>query len=150
MHPVLNFLIRVHVRQDGCWEWLGGKDEKGYGRSKLWLDKPARAHRIMWELVTGMQPEKRQELLHSCDNRWCVNPQHLSAGTHAENMQQMVERGRSARGETNNSKLTEAQVLEIRDNPASTRKIALEHGVAHSVIWRIKAGQKWKYASKAT
>lgn len=79
-------------KTDGCWIWTAYRDDKGYGcfgfRGKVW-----KAHRVAYELATGPIPTGAH-ILHSCDNPSCVNPEHLRAGTHADNMRDKVARGR--------------------------------------------------------
>jgi hypothetical protein len=85
-----------------CIEWWGGtnKPPSGDGYGYLHRDgRKIRAHRMVWEECFGPIPPGLY-VLHHCDNRTCVNPEHLYVGTHADNMRDMVERGRgrSARG----------------------------------------------------
>lgn len=87
---------------DACWLWTGGKDRHGYGRFFI-AKKPAslnsaKAHRVAFCLanerhLAGMAAGML-EVAHSCDNPGCVNPAHLSAVLHRENVRQMHERGR--------------------------------------------------------
>lgn len=84
------------IISDGCWEWSGGKDTNGYGRISL----PGKgngsigAHRYSAIVHFGMF-DKRLLVLHKCDNRSCVNPNHLFLGTEKDNMLDMVAKGRS-------------------------------------------------------
>lgn len=100
----------------GCWLWTGAVDTCGYG---LLYDPEAgrtnRAHRIAWAIRRGAIPDG-MHVLHKCDVRGCVNPDHLFLGAQAANMADMVSKGRQARGSLNGTaKLTEVQVLEIRN-----------------------------------
>lgn len=129
-----------------CWHWVAGKSPKGYGvisagkRSNGML----RAHRVSYELYVGEIP-KGMQVLHKCDNPSCINPDHLFLGTNAENVIDKTKKGRSRLvdvlgGEQNErSKLTDKQVVDIRNDNRSTRKIAKEYGVGKSLIWSVKA-----------
>src|SRR4249920_397573 len=79
---------------DGCWPWIGAKSNE-YG-SMYVEGRRQRAPRISWEIHNGEIPIGLH-VLHKCDNPPCVRPDHLRLGTHAENMHDMVVRGR-ARG----------------------------------------------------
>lgn len=74
-------------KTDGCWLWMGGKSDSGYGRFGLGTRKDgiAIAHRVAWELINGPIPEGML-LLHRCDTPSCVNPGHLFLGSQQENM----------------------------------------------------------------
>lgn len=89
-------LARIEVRESGCWEWQGARSASGYGWIKL--SNPRRyvvVHRLAWSEVHGPIPDGLM-ILHSCDNPPCVNPDHLSLGTHADNMLDRQVRGRHA------------------------------------------------------
>lgn len=76
-----------------CWEWQGAKDRKGYGRlrrAKI-RNSPLHAHRYAWFLTNGEWPECA---LHRCDNPSCVRPEHLFAGSVADNNRDMKEKRR--------------------------------------------------------
>lgn len=118
----------VHPIHGQCWIWCGPMYKDGYGQVALLGEH--RAHRVAYSLAFGTIPEGKQ-VLHRCDNRGCVNPDHLFLGTHSDNMRDMTSKGRQAtgdragprlypesrkKGESNHfSKLTEREVLEIRN-----------------------------------
>ena len=81
-----SFIVKRH--EQGCWVWSGTMHRSGYGTWGREL-----AHRHSWELANGPIPEGAW-ILHHCDNKPCVNPLHLYAGTRAENVQDAVDRGR--------------------------------------------------------
>lgn len=122
---------------DACREWRAGRDRGGYGviRAGKRGDRHLRAHRVAWELARGPIPPGLC-VLHRCDVRACVNPDHLFLGTNEENMRDMVAKGRQAR------KLTETARLEIRRAAAAGvthARIASTHGVCAVTVWRVLA-----------
>lgn len=129
-----------------CWEWTGGLDDDGYGNFSV-NRRPYRAHRYSYELYVGAIPD---DLLvcHRCDNRRCVNPDHLWPGTNVENTRDRDLKGRAARnnGELcGRAKLTEANVLEIRADERSNSHIAAAFNVNTNTIRRIKRGEIWAH-----
>lgn len=77
---------------DTCIEWSGSKFNSGYGR--VWYEgRSWRVHRLAWIQAWGPIPDELL-VLHHCDNRACYNLDHLWLGTHADNMRDMVEKGR--------------------------------------------------------
>lgn len=82
---------RVVTTESGCWEWTGWRAH-GYGYF-FHEGKDQRAHRVSYELFVGSIPDGLV-VMHSCDNRPCVNPDHLSVGTQADNVRDMVAKGR--------------------------------------------------------
>ena len=83
------------ARPNGCQEWTGSHDRKGYGRIKA-NGKNQAAHRVAWELAFGAIPDGLF-VLHRCDNPPCVKPAHLFLGTNAVNMADCVAKGRTYR-----------------------------------------------------
>lgn len=79
---------------DGCWEWTAKKNNKGYGMfGGTRAEGFSLAHRVSYELARGQIPWNKW-VLHRCDNRGCVNPDHLFLGDHAANVQDMHSKGR--------------------------------------------------------
>lgn len=97
-----------------------------------------RAHRFSWEAHNGQIPEEMC-VLHKCDTPSCVNPDHLFLGTNDDNVADRVAKGRSAKGEQHGkAKLTDRQILEIRDMSGTLQEIGDYYGVHNSHISRIK------------
>lgn len=83
--------VAVTANPNNCWEWTAAKTDKGYGRITV-EDRQLRAHRVSWYLTHNEWPELL--VLHKCDNSSCVNPNHLFLGSDADNMQDMISKGR--------------------------------------------------------
>ena len=114
--PIERFAQKFEVKGlTECWPWHSYLNRMGYGH--FWSDgRNQLAHRLMWEFENGSIPD-RLCVLHTCDNRVCVNPNHLFLGTQRDNIQDKHTKGRAADqcGEHNNSaKLTADQVRQIR------------------------------------
>jgi hypothetical protein len=76
-----------------CWLWTGARNDNGYGH--LYAEgRMVYAHRLSWELHNGAEVSPDLEVMHACDNPPCVNPGHLSVGTQADNMADMIRKGR--------------------------------------------------------
>jgi hypothetical protein len=143
------FMEYVSVNPEtNCWEW-DGVIRTGYGRFYLrgkWLS----AHRASWELHNDAIPEGLL-VLHKCDNKCCVNPEHLFVGTQRDNVRDMWEKKRAKvlRGSSNpNSKLMEADVKLIRDlyeeGETSYAKLAREFSVSPKLIELVVKRQVWR------
>ncbi len=127
-----------------CWGWLAGTRYGGYGYLRI-SGKIVAAHRFSYELHKGPIPEGKK-VRHSCDNKLCPNPDHLLLGTHQTNMDDMVVRGRSSRGEARPcAKLTPENILTIRCDTRTVRQIAADYNVSKSSIHHIKTGKSWKH-----
>lgn len=81
-----------------CLEWTGRMGRDGYGKLKI-KGKEKRAHRVAYQIGYGLDP-KELFVCHKCDNPKCVNPQHLFLGTHTDNMQDMLRKGRHTNQKT--------------------------------------------------
>lgn len=80
----------------GCWLWTASITPNGYGKIGIWAGgkKTFIAHRVSWTLYKGHIP-KNICVLHKCDNRLCVNPNHLFLGNKKDNTRDMIKKGRS-------------------------------------------------------
>lgn len=141
------FLAKVD-RRGSCWEWLGCRNRLGYGQ--FLFGGESKAHRVAFRLFVGPITGGLY-VLHRCDNRACVNPEHLFLGTQADNVHDMVSKGRHvvhrSFGEANPmAKLTREQVAAIRsavDAGVTQRSLCQPYGVSPMTISRIVRRQAW-------
>lgn len=126
-----------------CLIWSACVGSDGYGHVR-YNGKVSAAHRVSFEMSRGREP--RGHILHSCDNPLCINPKHLSEGSHAENMRQCVQRGRNRSPRAGNGvqKLShhDRAVIRQRFNNGETNKSALarEFGVTAPRIRQVLNG----------
>jgi len=141
---------RVDAASD-CWEWQTNIQSNGYGHAKFG-GKARLVHRVSYEMHKGIIPDGVY-VLHSCDNRKCVNPLHLFLGTAMDNRLDMQAKRRHAHGErVRTAKLTASQVLEIyalSDAGKGSPLIAKRYGISISMAWNIKTGKSWRHLFEA-
>lgn len=101
--------------EGACWIWQGTTDKDGYG-STSWFYKSIRSHRLAYRLTVGEIPAG-QLVLHACDNPPCCNPQHLTIGTHADNVKDRVAKDRSAKATRHGSVTHPERVLRGLHHP---------------------------------
>ena len=142
----LDEVLQQVTKTATCWWWEGGIDKRtGYGQFTL-KNRRYKAHRAAFELTNGPIP-KGLVVMHECDHKRCIRPDHLKLGTALENAQDAVKRGLYCRGESHlSSKLTKAEVIEIRRNAdgLGKRRLAQRYGVGPSTIQDIRRGVTWK------
>ena len=143
--------IKAHCRitPEGCWIWKKGKTGNGYPVLSF-HGKQTKAHRYAFELHFGPFPSKLL-VCHKCDHPACVNPEHLFAGTQAENLDDMRKKGREhkcgARGHRNaRSIFTAKQVAEMRRLHSEGWRVCeinRRFGGSYASIWLILKGRNW-------
>ena len=124
---------------DHCWEWTGAIiSNRGYGKLKV-KGKHRLAHRLAWELKVGEIPSGKC-VCHKCDNPACVNPSHLFLASHAENMADMVRKGRS-RSHGRPRLLDDSDKAAIRSDTRIQKQIASDYGISQQAVSAIKLGR---------
>ena len=115
-----------------CWEWIGAKNQYGYGR--FWIDGHlVGAHRFSYERFVGFIPSGAYAC-HSCGNPGCVNPDHIFLGTQRDNMKDASAKDRLG-------KLTEDQVEQIRKSRRPAKEDAKIFSISHRHVYYIRSGQ---------
>ena len=128
--------------KNGCWEWQGRISKIGYGQIKV-RKKPYSSHRLSYELFKGNIPEKIC-VLHKCDNRKCINPDHLFLGTYADNAQDMCKKNR----QPNHGKLKLEDIRFIRNSfpEITASQLAEKFNVSECCVYNAINFVTWKYA----
>lgn len=142
------FLTHVEVIPNGCWLWTANVNHRGYGLFRNDDQRQVPAHQWSYDHFIGDRTE--HQVRHTCDNPPCVNPGHLLQGTHQQNMQDKVDRGRQYRpvGVTHHlTHLDEDDVRHIRSAPSivSGKMLAELHGVSPAAISEIRNRNTWKH-----
>jgi hypothetical protein len=124
-----------------CIIWHKAKNSSGYGVT--WHQgKQEYIHRVV------AKAKKGDVVLHLCDNKLCINPEHLSCGSYSDNSSDMVQKGRQAKGEQcGNSKLKEHQVKAIRklNGFFSSREVANLYNISKTNVLDIWNNKTWTY-----
>jgi hypothetical protein len=152
--PVASLSNRFHAKfkvdpDSGCWLWTGSING-GYGHMGLWprYRGLAKAHRVSWQLYRGEVPEGAL-VLHRCNVRRCVNPDHLYLGTPKDNAQDALHSGTLYKPDNRGArhgcaKLTEKAVRHIKRREMSGAEYASLYGVSRAQVYVIWLGKAWK------
>jgi hypothetical protein len=146
------FWSKVEIKgPNDCWEWKG-IISRGYGKISLkksereGLSKRNRqfkASRLSYFIANGPYPEHRF-ILHKCDNKLCVNPNHLELGNNKKNIQDAYDRGLKPRGEdVSFSKLTNEEAKTIKYDSRHPVELAKIYGIDRRSISKIQRGKRW-------
>jgi DNA-binding transcriptional regulator YiaG len=132
----------------GCWLWLQSLGSHGYGQASMPGARVTTAHRVSYIAFVGSIPDGML-VQHSCDNKWCVNPEHLSLGTDKTNSDDKHKKGRAnleSRVFANVvRKLTQEQIAEIRRSKEPQRKLANRYGVSQRSVWNARRFRTYRF-----
>lgn len=131
--------IECDVDDNNCWICTSHKKSKRYYNIQR-NGKHYKLHRYLYKLVHGEIPSGKYAL-HTCDNVFCINPNHIVLGTLKDNMIDMISKGRGT------NKLNADQVREIKKDSRPNTEIAKEYGVSRKCICHIKNGRTWNHVN---
>lgn len=140
--------IEYEVDENGCWNCVSHSCDSGGYPKVSYKNKMYRMNRFVYAYFKG-EIIKDNFILHSCDNIKCINPNHLSQGTHMENVIDMLNKGRQLNGSKNKmAKLIEEQVLNIIKYNKEGINITVLSTMFNTSIRNIKAilnGERWNW-----
>lgn len=149
--PILDERV-VPVSESGCWVWTGWADRFGYGfvtRKLNGRKTHLRVHRLQIEMMISRNLKRSEIVCHKCDVPSCINPDHLFIGSHTDNMRDMAEKNRAARGEKHGSaKLTTETAVKIYLAKGLHKDIGAAFGVGRECVDKIKRGERWHHVTK--
>ena len=143
-----SFWSKVVKQPSGCWNWIGCHATQKHPYGLFTMDgKQHRTHRLSYEAHKGSIPAGLH-ICHACDNPACVNPDHLWAGTHQDNMKDSGRKGGHSRFESHNGavKLNRQQIETIKKRAATGEKrttIAADYGINDRTVRKIVSGERW-------
>lgn len=149
---IAKYLTSFKVAPSGCWEWTGNVSARGYGHICYWRGNSYHstgAHRFFYS-YHKRRIKEGMNICHTCDNRLCVNPEHLWEGTQSANVKDMVRKQRGLVGCKNAlNRYTEEQIKYVRDKytagEATYEQLAKELGCNKGHIGKIIRREMWQH-----
>jgi hypothetical protein len=146
IHPIL--ASRSMAMPNGCIEWKGRIRPDGYGEVRMkGIYGPVLTHRASWMLHVGPIPDGLH-VLHRCDNRPCINPDHLWIGTNKDNHDDKCAKCRHRCGlgtDKPNARVNPEMVRAIRAEQMTFKEIAKKYGVSYGCIQKIRCRETWNH-----
>lgn len=146
--------IQYIVSSRGCWECVSHVVPEGKYPIVKRHGKSITLSRYVYEIYHKRKIKKGMNILHTCDNRICINPEHLYEGTRSQNMKDMWERRRHLRPiktRLGNAVLTEKDVYEIKyllsSKMFSQKEISEIYNVGLATIENIARGKSWRHVT---
>jgi hypothetical protein len=125
-------------KTESCWIWTGRKDS-GYGRL-TYKGKKVKANRLVWFLTYGEWPDQSIHVLHKCDNRACVNPDHLFLGTNYDNVMDKVQK---IEQDSNSNLMMFFEIKKLFESGEPRKNIAKKFNIHEKYVYHVISGKSW-------
>lgn len=129
-----DLIARTKINENGCMEWQNGLTTKGYA-CVCYQAKTQTAHRLIWKMINGEIPLDKQ-INHKCDNRKCINIDHLYLGTQKENIKDQLDRNRHRH--SNKKSCKNGHDLSFYVNVGNKRRCRLCHNLSASDFMAVR------------
>jgi hypothetical protein len=128
-------LAQIEIDQaTGCWNWLGC-GSRFYGSIVNDNGKRVYPHKAMYEIDRGYTFKRGEQGLHTCDNTWCINPDHIRPGTQKQNMEDKSRKNRHGSAIVSREL---AMVIRRRYHEGETAvALGIEYGITEQTAWKI-------------
>jgi hypothetical protein len=134
-------------KTDGCWNWTAARFNSGAGYGQLWVNRRlVGAHRLSWQIHNGTIPSGLL-VLHSCDNKACVNPAHLFLGTLSDNAKDAARKRLLGRNQKLSPELV-IRIRQMRERGMSGTEIGAAIGISAAHARKVARGVAWDHITQ--